>query len=149
MEQEDGEPAALQLLKRKRVVSISDQLDARTVKNSYNQNSHNYSNTDNSIDNSVKTETTIYNYQLLEQKTAYGDELKWLNAKGYFTRYAFFQGQRAPETGTWFIDHPLFKNWADAENGSKHILFCEGIRMIPGSLPCNLGRVVDSNLSFE
>jgi len=47
----------------------------------------------------------------------------WLDPGDGSERHKDLMGQRAKETGTWFINSAEFQNWV---NGDCDVLFCHG-----------------------
>jgi hypothetical protein len=52
--------------------------------------------------------------------------IDWLSPINFFLQQADISGVRLKETGIWFLENDLFKQW---ECGSGRTLWCYGIRM--------------------
>ncbi|KAJ7310721.1 ankyrin repeat domain-containing protein [Mycena albidolilacea] len=67
--------------------------------------------------------------------------IEWLSPINFFLRQADISGVRLKETGTWFLENNLFKQW---ECGSGRTLWCHGI---PGAGKTILSSMVVDHLS--
>jgi len=48
---------------------------------------------------------------------------EWLDPRDGSERHKALTEERAPDTGTWFVESPKFRSWI---NGGCDILFCHG-----------------------
>ena len=82
-----------------------------------------------------------------EQQKWHSDEenqaiLRWISTLSFEERQRDILSKRHPETGKWFLDQEVFKDWRNGVRGESSVLWCTGI----GNMFMSLALLCETNL---
>ena len=78
---------------------------------------------------SIENSTFSSSEELLPKRTVDPTGTLWRDCAEYTKPHELARSSRVPDTGLWFVSHPIFRRWLVGEHVSN-TLFCPGL---PGS----------------